>query len=558
MKRWNRPLTAAELEAEANRIMNEGLISDEEPYIDSGSSYRCSSDGSSSDSTAKSDDDIQNNVDGPNNVDDEPNNTSDVEQWDDSDFEPLDFPFMEKEGFQKNIDPETSPMEVFSFLFDAELLDKIVNWTNARAERFLQEGNLSRKSNMQQWKNITVAELRSFLGLCIIMGQVQMPSIKNYWSQQMIYKHPIFSKVMGRNRFEMILRCLCFYEANEDQQNRLHKINNVLSHLLKNFQNIYYPGPKLSIDEALLLWRGRLYFRQYIPNKAAKYGIKLYEVCTPDGYVLNMIIYSGKGTVTSEEHGHAFSVVQELLTPYIGKGHTVYIDNFYSSVSLAKYLIQKNTHVVGTLRSNRKGNPTEVVKKKLTRGESIWKRNGSITVGKWRDKRDVLVLSTCHKFDMTTVKNRKGVEHQKPNVVADYNANMSGIDRADQMISYYSTPRKTIRWYLKLFFHLMDVALWNSHFLYKKATGKKISYLNFREEVASAMVDLHKPLDDITARRNMPTQPHFPVKCNKRKRCRQCSKDRKKTLTWFVCDTCKDKEQEIGLCAHPCFANYHA
>lgn len=27
---------------------------------------------------------------------------------------------------------------------------------------------------------------------------------------------------------------------------------------------------------------------------------------------------------------------------------------------------------------------------------------------------------------------------------------MSGIDRADQMLSYYTTPRKAIRWYLKI------------------------------------------------------------------------------------------------------------
>lgn len=36
---------------------------------------------------------------------------------------------------------------------------------------------------------------------------------------------------------------------------------------------------------------------------------------------------------------------------------------------------------------------------------------------------------------------------------------MSGIDRADQMIGYYSTQKKCLRWYIKVFFHLMDIFL---------------------------------------------------------------------------------------------------
>lgn len=33
----------------------------------------------------------------------------------------------------------------------------------------------------------------------------------------------------------------------------------------------------------------------------------------------------------------------------------------------------------------------------------------------------------------------------KPAEISGYNTNMSGIDRADQMINYYTCPRKTIR-----------------------------------------------------------------------------------------------------------------
>jgi len=45
---------------------------------------------------------------------------------------------------------------------------------------------------------------------------------------------------------------------------------------------------------------------------------------------------------------------------------------------------------------------------------------------------------------------------------------MSVLDSADQMISYYSCPQKSAKWYKQVIFHLLDVAVWNSFFLFKQ------------------------------------------------------------------------------------------
>lgn len=84
--------------------------------------------------------------------------------------------------------------------------------------------------------------------------------------------------------------------------------------------------------------------------------------------------------------------------------------------------------------------------------ECIWKRRDYVVVGKWKDKRDILVISTFHKFELTPEANRRGNEKMKPNIVEDYNQFMSVVDRADQLISCNATPKKTVRWYLKFFF----------------------------------------------------------------------------------------------------------
>ena len=75
----------------------------------------------------------------------------------------------------------------------------------------------------------------------------------------------------------------------------------------------------------------------------------------------------------------------------------------------------------------------------------VWARNETAVVCKWKDKRDMLTISNKHKAEFVRVTNRRGKEKMKPNILAEYNLGMSGIDRSDQMLSYYQGLRKTIR-----------------------------------------------------------------------------------------------------------------
>jgi len=83
---------------------------------------------------------------------------------------------------------------------------------------------------------------------------------------------------------------------NEEQieGDRLFKLSAVFDALVSRFQAAYTPEKELSIDESMVLWRYRLLFRQYIPGKRHKYGVKLYMLCESSGYVWNMMVYCGK------------------------------------------------------------------------------------------------------------------------------------------------------------------------------------------------------------------------------------------------------------------------
>lgn len=89
---------------------------------------------------------------------------------------------------------------------------------------------------------------------------------------------------------------------------------------------------------------------------------------------------------------------------------------------------------------------------KLRKGETIARYSSGVMIGKWKDKRDVAYISTEFENQMVDVQTKRNETSRKPLPITKYNAYMSGIDRQDQMMSYYLSEWKTIRWPKMLFF----------------------------------------------------------------------------------------------------------
>ncbi len=91
--------------------------------------------------------------------------------------------------------------------------------------------------------------------------------------------------------------------------------------------------------------------------------------------------------------------------------------------------------MVGTLRHNRKPNPTVVIRKKLKRGEVSWLRHKSVLITKWNDKKDVYMTSTMHNHQICDGTSKSGKKMVKHICLADYNEFMGGVDRSDLLTS---------------------------------------------------------------------------------------------------------------------------
>lgn len=111
---------------------------------------------------------------------------------------------------------------------------------------------------------------------------------------------------------------------------------------------------------------------------------------------------------------------------------------------------------------------------------------------KWQDKREVHMLTSIHKDGLGSTKkvdHRTGDIIKKPLAIIDYNAYMGAVDKSDMQISFVECVRKSIKWYKKFFFHLLDMTVFNSCIMYELKTGKKHNLNDYRKQLIREIIE---------------------------------------------------------------------
>ena len=303
---------------------------------------------------------------------------------------------------------------------------------------------------------------------------------------------------MSRNRFLAINKFFHFVNNSVlDSNDRLRKITPVVDHLHDVFSRSFLPSRYVSVDESLLLWKGRLGWKQYIPKKRSHFGIKTYELCdSHTGYLWNFVVYTGKTAAsTVSDMSSSSLVVLDLMSGLLDKGYCVITDNFYTCPALFLKLVEHKTDAFGTVRLGRKGMPSALKKMKLKKGDTNFRRSGKLLALTWYDKRQMSMLSTIHDaFIVQTGKDDRttGKPIEKPKVILEYNQYMGGVDKLDQMLEPYMSTRKSLKWYKKFFLHLLDISVYNSFVLYKQQNvGSKATLLSFRGDLVTGIITKH-------------------------------------------------------------------
>lgn len=430
-----------------------------------------------------------------------------MDGWEVGDREPPDLPFHVTPGLtdeaKDRLPPHPEPVNYFDLFLRQSDFEIMANETNRYADAYMEKNRATLKphSRFRSWKNTTWQEMQVFVAMIIAMGLTVQLTFTEYWTTDEVTETPFYRKLMSRDR---ALLLMSFYHLADNALfvrrglpgfDPLHKLGAVYRNIVSRFPVMYKPQRHLSLDEGMIPWRGHLSFRVYSPDKPNKYGIKVYMLCDAlSGYCLKFNMYAGKSIVPISMHGITYDLVMDMMSGYFGQGYILYMDNYYSGVQLAWDLWNSGVGTSGTIRKSRMGIPDSVIRAECKeKGSTHVEHNKYVMLMKYCDRNMVYMISTVHKA--TPVETRRIDPQtrqpiQRPQVVAEYDKYMGGVDHSDQMISYATMRCRTLKWWKRVIFHMFSLAALNAYLLYKSHVGGASAMLSrdFRKKLVKQLV----------------------------------------------------------------------
>ena len=478
-------------------------------------------------------------------------------------------------------------MNFFPVFFSDNVWDLLVTETNRYAAQVRQQ-NLH--TSPRPWVDVTVEEMKAFVGVLMLMGICRLPTIEMYWSTNHPLLRPGISDVMSKTRFQQILRFLHLNDGDlqpsygDPNYDPLFKVRPLLDMVSVNCEAEYSTHGEMTVDEAMIPFKGRLGFKQYMKDKPTKWGIKVFVLSdSHNGYVKRYQVYTGKNSSLDAAEGLGLSsrVVLELMEGLEGPHPCLYVDNYYTSPALFLELYRRGVNACGTARVSRKFYPKTLGygKGEVTPGFYDYRSSGPLLAAVWYDKRVINFLSTMHVAEASTpatvgrrtlTGTREDVEC--PPCLPDYQAYMRGVDRGDQLIQYYNVGRRSVKWWKRVFSYMIEVSALNAFVLfeYARTTPHKKNYLGFRIALAEELVGSFssrsqrgRPRRSCDPPGRLDGRSHLPVFAEKRdcvvcmevRKCKGFTRKQYRHETSVKCQAC-----DVYLCIasdRNCFLKYH-
>ncbi|XP_038551150.1 piggyBac transposable element-derived protein 4-like [Micropterus salmoides] len=416
----------------------------------------------------------------------------------------------------------------FGLFFTHTVEKLILEMTNLEAERTgYEQRNAWWKAGMGE------TELRAYVGLLILAGVYRSrgEAAASLWDAESGCS--IFRATMPLKVFYAYSKLLRFDDRETRAQRRASDklVRELWDRWAERLPYLYNPGPDVTVDEQLVPLRGRRCpFRQYMPNKPAKYGIKSWVACdAKSSYAWKMQVYVGKKELpTGDSHAPALPrseknqgarVVLELTEGLSGP-RNVTCDNFFTSYELGQRLLERGLTMLGTVRKNKPELPPALV---ATKGRPVFSSQFAFTGATAKSttlvsyvpkkNKNMLIMTTLpwrshsQTRDCSASASYSGLSERsdrKPNLVLKYNSTKGGVDNLDKVIATYSCRRMTSRWPVVIFHNILDVSAYNAYVIWRETnpawlSGNRNKRRLFLEQLGKALVT---PL--IEKRRGMP------------------------------------------------------
>ena len=190
----------------------------------------------------------------------------------------------------------TKPGNYFFAYFDNEIQENILYQTNFYITQ-----------SMKATPNLNSQELFSFLGINMIMGFHELPSWTDFWSCAPGLSVPFVSNALPRNLFAQILSNIHVSDnvaIPNNSPDKFYKLRLMINQLNLNFVKLYNVSHHVSVDESMILFKGRSAIKRYNPMKPIKRGFKLWSLADMDGYLYHCKEHQGNNQVFVDDSMH--------------------------------------------------------------------------------------------------------------------------------------------------------------------------------------------------------------------------------------------------------------
>ncbi|XP_027218790.2 piggyBac transposable element-derived protein 4 isoform X1 [Penaeus vannamei] len=394
------------------------------------------------------------------------------------------------------------PIEYFLSYVSEDFLEDIAMYTNMKSTE-----------TTGTCINTNSKEIAAFIGMTFAMSIIKMPRIRMYWQSKT--RIPWIADKMTRDRFFRLRHSLKVIDDNtvlEDERkvDRLWKVRPLLEAVRTRCSKLPRP-PKVSIDESMIPFRGRISIR-HVPGKPFPDGLKMFVLASPSGMILDFEIFQTKKALLSIVENLNVKPNRTITTGEaavlrfvrsVDAGTSIFFDRYFTSSNLLCDLYDRGLRGTGIIKNNmvpkeaKQKLKTEVALRKEGRGASDCqvRNDNKVAVTAWYDKKLVLMASNEFSIDDEDICQRWSkvtnarVDVKRPRVVREYNRAMGGVDLHDQLVSYYRSPNRTKKWTVRVVLHLLDAVTVNCWLEYRKdMESKSKQYLDFKLILADQLM----------------------------------------------------------------------
>lgn len=452
-------------------------------------------------------------------------------------------------------------------------------------------------------------ELETFMGLSLLICDMKLPQLSDYWSEQTFQGFAGFTSKMGQQRYLDLLQSISFAKlqgAGTNESKAAGDAGKLLNFYNARMSELYASGQQLVLNEPIVHWKGKFNYHNELPLKHRSNALMLHLLSEQSGLIIRMLPERVEPPPQLARNSrqlvaHRCELALQLLQSHGQRGHSVYVCKYYGSYGLAHELAKMGTYCSGLLDRNRYGNSKALIYQQLSPNSIATRYATPLMMAKWRRRREKCVYfysSDCLAIYAKEMSMQKINARPKLIQELDFQLRPTAQSTRQQLISCQPSCAG-LRQQQQLAIFLLNLLVFNAHVLYVTnaqptrgfdATKLK-TYAEFRVSIIKSLLKEDQASPAAAAPPTSPTTPHANSKRQEqqhskrahqrgttaasaqpeaeakheliliqrngkptRKNCRHCHKGGMLQFTKYMCKLCPDMP---GLCLNPCFRLWH-